>query len=359
MRILLVSHPPLTAELGAAQVALNLAGALRDRGHDAVAWSPAPLPPDTRWWNLWLREIRAMEEHAERNGPFDVIDTPAVSASARLAALTKRLVVRSTQPELRYLASDVKGDLTYRIIPSPRALANAAMGLARARAIVGGWKRAHRILCQGSHELDWMRRRYPRWAGKMALWVPAPTRAEQEALAKVRRMRRQRTPRTEEGTRFLWLGRWAAHKGTRTLLRFIAARAASHPRDRFTLAGCGEAPRRDLPSAWIESGLVRLIPSYGRAELPGILAEHDAGLFTSTVEGWGLSLNEMLESGLTVYATPAGGVADLKPYWGARLRPFPPPDIPEPDAPEPDLTGYFERFSWPEIARRYEEDVLA
>lgn len=360
MRILLVSHPPLSAELGAAQLALNLAAALRERGHDAVAWSPAPLPPDllakTRWWNLWLRQTRAAEEHAERHGPFDVIDTPAISASPRLRAATGRLVVRSMQPELRYLYVDVKGDLTHRIVPSPRAVANAAVGLAKARAIVNGWRRAHRIVCLGSHELDWMRRRYPRWAAKMTSYVCAPTRADREAFAEVRRHRK--TP-TGEGTRFLWLGRWAAHKGTRTLLPFLARRIASHPKDRFTLAGCGEAPRRDLPASWIESGLVRLVPSYGRAELPGLLAAHDAGLFTSTVEGWGLSLNEMLEAGLTVYATPAGGVADLKPYWGSRLRPFPPPDRPEPEGPAPDLEGYYQRFSWPEIARRYEEDALA
>lgn len=360
MRILLVSHPPLTAELGAAQVALNLAEALRDRGHDAVAWSPAPLlpalQPKTRWWNHWLHQIRAMEEHAERYGPFDVIDTPAISASPRLARAVRRLVVRSPQPELRYLFQDVKSDLTHRIVPSPRALANAVVGLARARAIVGGWKRAHRILCQGTHELDWMRRRYPGWAGKMALYVPTPTRSDQEVLAEVRRQRAPRASR--EGTRFLWIGRWAAHKGTRKLLRFLAARVANHPGDRFTLAGCGEAPRRDLPTTWIESGLVRLVPSYSRTGLPALLAGHDAGLFTSVVEGWGLSLNEMLESGLTVYTTPAGGVADLKPYWGTRLRPFPPPDFPELDAPEPNLAAYFERFSWPEIARRYEEDAL-
>ena len=356
MRILLVSHPPLAAELGAAQLALNLAEALRDRGHDAVAWSPSPLPSGTRWWNLWLRQTRAVEEHAERHGPFDVIDTPAVSASPRLLAAAGRLAARSMQPELRYLYEDVKADLTHRIVPSPRALANAAVGFARARAIVGGWRRAHRIVCLGSHELEWMRRRSPGWTGKMTHYVCAPTRADREALAEVRR---QRGPRTEEGTRFLWIGRWAAHKGTRRLLRFLAARSASHPRDRFTLAGCGETPRRDLPARWLETGLVRLVPSYGRSELPSLLATHDAGLFTSTVEGWGLSLNEMLESGLTVYATPAGGVADLKPYWESRLRPFPPPDGPPPDSPEPDLAGYSERFSWPEIARRYEEDVLA
>lgn len=353
-----MSHPPLSAELGAAQLALNLAEALRDRGHDAVAWSPDPLPPDTKWWNLWLRQTRAAEEHAERHGPFDVIDTPAVSASARLKAAAGRLVVRSMQPELRYLYEDLKADLTHRVVPSPRAVANAGVGLARTRAIVGGWRRADRIVCLGSHELDWMRRRYPQWTGKMTHYVCAPTRADREALAAARRSRWGKARPQEEGTRFLWIGRWAAHKGTRTLLRFLAARAASHPKDRFTLAGCGEAPRRDLPAAWLDSGLVRLVPSYSRAELPDLLAGHDAGLFTSTVEGWGLSLNEMLEADLTVYATPAGGVADLAPYWGSRLLPFPPGDRPFSEASELDLTGYFERFSWPEIARRYEEDAL-
>lgn len=354
MRILLVSHPPLSAELGAAQVALNLAEALQARGHDAQAWSPEPMPPGTNGWNLWLRQTGKIERFAESQGPFDVIDVPALSASARLAG-HGLVVVRSTQPELRYLYLDIRNDLAHHL--SPRAFANAAWGVPRAAAIVGGWRRAGRILCQGSLELAWMRRRFPGWTGKLGLWVCALSPRDREALAAVRDSRRSRE--RDAGIRFLWIGRWSSQKGTSRLLRWIGERMAAHPLDSCTIAGCGPAAERSVPSEWLRSGRVRIVSAFSRSELPALLAEHDAGLFTSDVEGWGLSLNEMLESGLTVYATPAGGVADLQPFWGGRLRPFPPPpDLPE-EGPEPDLAGYLSYFSWPEIARRYEEEILA
>jgi glycosyltransferase involved in cell wall biosynthesis len=353
MRILLVSHPPLSAELGAAQVALNLAAALRDRGHDAEAWSPEPLPADTRWWNLWRRQTAGIERFAASHGPFDVIETPAISASARLARCG-RVVVRSVQPELRYLFLDLRSDVAHR--PSPRALANAALGLPRAAAIVGGWRRASLILCQGTLELAWMRRRFPSWAGKLGLYVSPLPPGDQAPLAEVRRRRgRPAGP----GVRFLWMGRWSAQKGIGRLLRFLRERLETHPRDSFTLAGCGPTAARGLPPEWLRSGRVRTVPSFPRAELPALLAAHDAGLFTSAVEGWGLSLTEMLESGLTVFATEAGAVADLRPYFPASLRPFPPPaEIAA--APLEDLegSGYRALFSWSAVARSWEEQVL-
>jgi glycosyltransferase involved in cell wall biosynthesis len=355
MRILLVSHPPLSAELGAAQVALNLAEALRARGHDAQAWSPEPMPPGTNAWNLWLRQTRGIERFAESQGPFDVIDVPAISASARLAR-HGLVVARSTQPELRYLYLGIRSDLARR--PSPRALVNAALGIPRAAAIVGGWRRAGRILCQGSLELAWMRRRFPGWTGKLGLWVCSLSPRDRAALAAVRDSRRSEQ-RDEGGVRFLWIGRWSSQKGTSRLLRWIGERITAQPLDSCTIAGCGPAAERSVPAEWLRSGWIRIVPAFSRLELPALLAEHDAGLFTSDVEGWGLSLNEMLEAGLTVYATPAGGVADLQPFWDGRLRPFPPPPGPPEEGPEPDLDGYFSYFSWPEIARRYEEEVLA
>lgn len=352
MRILLVSHPPLAPESGAAQVVLGLEAALRARGHDVVAWSPEPLA-GARWWDRWMRQRRAVERFAAEAGPFDAVDLPAISIGPRLsrAAGTDRLVARSTQPEILYLADDLRAQLRR---PTWRTPFHAAYDGVASAAVVRGWSRARLLLCQGTLECDWMRRRFPRWSTRLRIYVVAPPPAEREALATVRRSRPS-GPRP--GTRFLWIGRWVPHKGTARLVRFLSARAATHPEDRFTLAGCGEGAARDLPAELLQGGRVRLVPTFHRAELPALLAEHDAGLFTSTVEGWGLSLNEMLEAGLTVYATPAGGVADLAPYWGDRLRPFPPPARPAPPAPEPDLAPYFERFSWPGIARRYEEDL--
>jgi glycosyltransferase involved in cell wall biosynthesis len=358
VRILLVSHPPLTAELGAAQTALNLAAALRARGHDAQAWSPEPLPPHRRWWDIWRLQRRALERFTAATGPFDVVDTPAISASGELARVARRLVVRSVQPELRYLAFDIRHDLAQR--HSPGAFAHALVGARQAAAIIAGWRRAASIICLGSLELAWMRRRFPFWHAKLHAHVHIPGPAERVALVEVRRQRA--TMPCRQGVRFLWIGRWSAHKGTDRLLSFFAARTRCHPEDSLTLAGCGAAAEQQLSRDWVTGGRLRLVPSFSRAELPALLAAHDAGLFTSTVEGWGLSLNEMLESGLPVYATLAGGVADLRPFFPGALRPFPPPIDGEVEpAPPLDLAanGYEEVFSWGAISRAYERDVAA
>lgn len=357
MRILIVSHPPLSAELGAAQTALALAAALRERGHDALPWSPEPLPPGTRWWSGRRGQQRALEKLVAGHGPFDIIDTPPTTAT-RAVARAGCLVARSIQPELLYLADALAEDRRRRT--APRFLLHALLSGLRGASIVAGWRRARLILCLGSAELAWMRRRFPRWEGKLGSYLSAPLRDERPALLALRRQRAE-SPR-REGIRFLWIGRWTAHKGTGEVLSFFAQRSAAFPADTLTLAGCGPAAERDIPPAMLASGSVRLVPSFSRAELLPLLAGHDAGLFTSAVEGWGLSLNEMLEAGMPVFATGAGAVADLRPYFPASLRPFPPPAqaglelLPLEDL---EANGYLQRFSWPEIARRYEEDVLA
>lgn len=356
MRILLVSHPPLDPRLGVAQIALSLTAALRDRGHDALAWSPEPLPPGTRWWDRWRAQRSALESFVAEAGPFDVVEAPALSVGPRLGRAGNgagRVVARSFQPELLYLVDNLRADLRR---PTPGTPLRAAWTGLVSAGLLRGWSRSSLIFCLGTLERDWMRRRFPRLAPRLRVYVLAPPPADRAALAAVRR---GRAPRRGPGTRFVWIGRWAAHKGTARLVRFLRERAAAAPDDTFTLAGCGEGAARDLPAGLLHDGRVRLVPAFQRAELPALLAEHDAGLFTSSVEGWGLSLNEMLEAGLTVHATPAGGVADLAPFWGDRLRPFPPPVRPDPPGAEPDLDGYLSFFSWPEIARRYEADLLA
>ncbi|HEV7787240.1 MAG TPA: glycosyltransferase family 1 protein, partial [Thermoanaerobaculia bacterium] len=270
MRILIVSHPPLAAELGAAQIALNLAAALRDRGHDAVAWSPEPLPTGTRWWNLWQRQRQVIAGFAARQGPFDVIDTPAISASRELAR-HGRLVVRSVQPELLYLLYDVVGDLKRR--PTPRAVTHSVLAIPRAAAILSGWRRARYILCLGSQEQSWMRRRFPHWGARLGSYLCAPSPEDRQMLYELRRARPV-VPARREGLRFLWLGRWATHKGTERLRRFVARRAAAFPADTFTLAGCGSMAERFMPAEWLRSGRLRLVPSFPRSALPELLVGH-------------------------------------------------------------------------------------
>jgi hypothetical protein len=94
-----------------------------------------------------------------------------------------------------------------------------------------------------------------------------------------------------------------------------------------------------------------VLPRYGRETLPALLASHDAGLFTSVAEGWGLSLQEMLESGLPVYATHVGAAVDLAPYFPRSLRPFPPLEpLERIDPGGQPRDDYDERFTWDAIA---------
>jgi glycosyltransferase involved in cell wall biosynthesis len=365
VRILVVTHAPLRPEFGAAQMALHLAAALRDRGHDALAWSPEPLPAEARWWNVWRWQQRRIEGFLAANR-FDVVDLPAISISRRVAALAAP-VARSVQPELRYFGCTLAAQLRRLPRSGPRLLAEAPVTLRQSAAVLAGWRRARVLLCLGRHERDWMAARFPRLREKLLFYLDAPGAEEQEVFADLRARRRPGVAAgagagvgSARGVRFLWIGRWTAHKGPRRLLRFAALRLAARPADSITVAGCGPGAARDCPADLLAGGQLRLVPSFDRADLPGLLAAHDGGLFTSVVEGWGLALNEMLEAGLTVFATPAGGVADLRPFFPASLRPFPPPLDFVPGPPPEDLAanGYYREYSWAGIAARYEAEVL-
>jgi glycosyltransferase involved in cell wall biosynthesis len=230
--------------------------------------------------------------------------------------------------------------------------------LAISAAIVGGWRRARWILCLGSGERRWMERRFPGTRSRLLTYLHALGAADRRRMAEVRARRR---PPPGPGLRYLWIGRWVPQKGTGRLVRFLVERARERPADRFTLAGGGAAAEREVPSGLRAGDRVTLLPSFERGELPALLEAHDAGLFTSRVEGWGLSLNEMLESGMPVFATEAGAVSDLRPFFPQGLRPFPPPPEPSWEPAEGDLParGYDHHFTWEAIAARYEREVLA
>ncbi len=348
MRLLLVTYAALKPELGAGQTALNLGDALAARGHEVVLWSPQAPPPSIGWWRLRTWQAAELERYVAGAAPFDAIDLPPIAAGPRLAAMAP-LIVRSVQPDLQYLAAERRGT---RSAPLRRAAHAAHHSRLRAR-IVRGWRSARVILCLGSAEAAWMARHAPWTRSRLAVYVIAPAAAEQERFAA---LRARRAPAAGPGVRFLWIGRWSAHKGVGPLVRFAAARLAASPHDSFTFAGCGPAALAALPEALRREPRLRVVPSFQRDELADLLAGHDAGLFTSAVEGWGLCLNEMLESGMPVFATPAGGVADLTPYFPRALRPFPPPrdvDLTDP-ADRLEANGYYDRFTWDRIAERYE-----
>jgi glycosyltransferase involved in cell wall biosynthesis len=357
MRILIVTHAPLTAEFGASQIALNLGEALRAYGHDVTLWSPQPIPVNTRWWRT-LQAMRArLDEFLCTAEGFDLIDCPATFVTP-VASRSATVVARSTQPDLLYL----RKDLTSRRQRGFKSLASRPfeylLTLYHITLVVRGWSRAKWILCLGSLELEWMKRWFPWWRGKLFSYVIAPSAEDRQELAEVRK---SRVARKDDRLRFLWIGRWVAHKGRRRLLDFITQWNTARPQDTFTIAGCGPDAERDCPIDLLRSGRISIVLSFKRSELGALLARHDAGLFTSSIEGWGLSMSEMLESGMTLFATETGGALDLKEFFNEALLPFPPGSDMLSGITANSLisANYLNEFSWEKIAAKYLQSVCS
>jgi glycosyltransferase involved in cell wall biosynthesis len=333
-------------------MALELTAALRERGHLVTAWSPSPLPGRPRGLKAIRAQNRAIEEFLEHSDAFDVLDVPCVSLTHRVAR-QGFAVSRSVQPDIEYMAAEIRHSL--RVL-SPWLLIHMLRVAYMRPAVLSGWRRADRILCLGSIERTVMETQFPAWRSKIVQYWSAPPAEDRALLLSVRRTRLEHLPR--QAREALWIGRWAAQKGTDRLVRLLA-RLVERTDLRFTIAGAGDAPFRAIPEVLLKTGRVKIVPTFERSELPDLLAANDIGLFTSTVEGWGVSVSEMLESGLTVYAQRVGSVADLQPYFPNTLRPLTEIETLAIGDPE-DLAanGYLRSFSWGAIAERYEKDIL-
>ncbi len=309
-------------------MALNLAPALERSGWRVELVSLAEGPGQTL---AGLRRAAARAYAACRTGVFEC-PTLLAAALPRGGALVS---CRNVQPDLLYLRSELRG------APARRWLSSGWVAL----QYMAGLGRADAVSALGSLEAAWLSAHAPWLGGRLHAYVNAPGDADRALLAGLAARRRPLPAH-----RLLWLGRWVAHKGTATALELLERRLQRNPAERATLAGTG----RPVPLPPSLRGRVDVVESFDRAGLMGLLAAHDVGLFTSEVEGWGLSVSEMLEAGMSVYATRAGGVPDLQPWFPATLKAFPPPEQGPLAVPFPGVApGYLERFGWDAIARGY------
>jgi glycosyltransferase involved in cell wall biosynthesis len=359
-RILIATHAPLLLEFGAGQMAINLAEALRIQGHDVTLWSPHPMSNRPSWWHRFqnMQLIRAkLDTFLDTQEPFDAIDCLGMLITKKVSRSGKLVVARSVQPEILYTVSnllDLKDKTFKKLVFLPF---HCLLRLADILLTLQGWARATYIICLGSLELEWMNKWFPWWRRKLILYLNSLSKNEQLEFAKICLNRVQNHT---QGIRFIWIGRWVAHKGIQELTDFIIHRAASNPQDTFTIAGCGNNAERDFPPQLISKGRLRFIPSFERSEIYTLLANHDVGLFTSKVEGWGLSLNEMLESGLPVFATRAGAVPDLEPFFETLMQ-FPPQQqiLPIFLSTSHQLENYYTYFSWEKVAEVYAAKIFS
>src|SRR6266404_3376012 len=200
MRILIVTHAPLTSEFGASQLAMNLSEALREQGYDVTLWSPRPLPQDIRWWRTIAKMRNALDSFLQKDGRFDVIDCPATLVTP-LVGRSASVIARSTQPDLLYLWAGIRDRKRSGVQGLAHLPFEYAYLLYHVVLVLFGWARAESIMCLGSIELRWMKRWFPWWRGKLASYFCALSDFDQRALADVR-VRRGQT--ATDRIRFLW-----------------------------------------------------------------------------------------------------------------------------------------------------------
>lgn len=317
-------------------------------------WAASGRENAVPWWMDIRDKRRQLFEYLRRIDSFDAIDTLSWAMSPQLRRGKPILVVRNVQPDLAYLraASSVP------VRPALRRAAHALHEWDTRRLILKGWHSADLIFALGALDAREMAIAYPALANRLRSYCIAPDRDERVAFRRVAERRIGKWV-SVSAAKFLWIGRWSDHKGPDVLLRFAETFLADNPRSSLTVAGGGPESTCAVRELGLPENRLRTIEQFDRTDLPAMLEQHDVGLFTSHVEGWGLSLQEMLESGMPVFATRAGAVEDLAPWFKSQLQPFPPRtgvELPPPiDAQA--FKRYSDRFSWKGIAARYLDQI--
>ena len=113
------------------------------------------------------------------------------------------------------------------------------------------------------------------------------------------------------GRGLLFCGTWDHMKGIHYLVEAYEQLCSSESR-RLTILGPG-VPASDVLAMFSDRARarVRVVPRAPEADVLTAYREHDALLFTSTYEGFGLVLLEAMTQRLPVIATPAGCGSDL------------------------------------------------
>ena len=128
----------------------------------------------------------------------------------------------------------------------------------------------------------------------------------QAAAAAARRRASEANGRSgrDVGHRYLYVGQLIARKNVEAAMHAFAA--VARPGDSFTITGVGEL--QDELQAHNIPG-VSFTGPVAYAALPELLARHDTLILPSTVEVWGLVVNEALAAGLHVVVSDQCGVA--------------------------------------------------
>jgi glycosyltransferase involved in cell wall biosynthesis len=309
MKILLTLHAALDINAGAASVLLRLKAEFERRGHHVEMLSYDDLPTFARRFGEIALALLVAWRMALRYRHFDVIDTS--SGDACLAFL----LPRGRRRQLRVVHSHglhalmvvhEQAQAAQRKIPLQKRLWRYGL---RLRQVSLSHRHADLALVLNDAE--------------RAVMV-----ADGVASTHIRRIRlgmglpvlEDPPQRAAGGFAIVQLGSYTTRKGREFTARAMSAILKAYPQATMTFAGTGVG--RDTVLADYDRALadrISVIPSYGNAELCGILQGKSALLMPSLFEGYGIAKIEAMARGVVPVVSDDPGTATDMVHEGNAL----------------------------------------
>jgi glycosyltransferase involved in cell wall biosynthesis len=310
LRVLLVADYDDDPRLGSAKVVHKLRDELREAGHycDALFAGDIGQSPSGRQVRQLLAPALAARaiERARARTPFDVID--AASAEGLWVGVRKRL--RSSQGTALVCRSNGLEQLNYR-----RMIEDSDAGLLRKPWTRRIWYPASRLtqVAAAARVADRLLvlNDADRQFAITQRWQPAD-RIDVVPHGVSERFLGHQPSAGTRGAGVLFCGTWDDVKGTPYLVAAFNRLAAEGRPVALTILGPG-IPGRDVLGAFSEAARPH-VKVIGRVPEERVVEEyrrHDALVFPSTYEGFGLVALEAMSQGLPVIATPVGCIPRL------------------------------------------------
>ena len=309
LRVLLVGDYDADPRLGSSKVYYKLRDGFRALGHQCDLMLRAeigerPRAPKMRWAVAPWIAARSVGRVA-RN--YDVIDV----ASAEGAGLAVR---RALTPRARYALVSRSHGLEQRNYE--RMLADATAGLAgkpwyrrvwypaaRLSQVALAARLCDRLLVLNAREADYAIARGWKPRDRVDVVAHGVSAGFLESAP---------APDAPRGEGLLFCGTWDDVKGVSYLAAAFAQLHATRPDARLTVLGPGrpaDAVLASFPAA--ARGRVRVVGRLDERDVMAAYRVHDALVFPSTYEGFGMVVVEAMSQRLPVIATPVGCVPDL------------------------------------------------
>ena len=310
MRILLVGDYPHDPQLGSAKVPCKLREEFQRAGHTCHVLFAEDLGGCPREMHLrqacapWFA-LRAIQSVVAKEGPFDVVDV--ASAEGWIFGLFKRLrgnrtalVCRSHGLEhLNY--ARMLDDHKACLLPKPwtRRLWYPVMRLSQ---VAWAARLSDAMIVLNETDRAFVLER--RWKSADAIQVVEHGVSDAFLTNAI--------PDGPRGQGLLFCGTWTGMKGVDYLAPSFAKVARKDEAARLTILG-GAVPDAQIAAAFPEDvrPRVRILNRLPEEEVIRHYREHDALVFCSTYEGFGMVALEAMSQGLPVIATPVGCARQL------------------------------------------------